>query len=275
MNQCSDKNSIRISQANSCTPSRSITRQHAGAGMMAALAVFALLGLVAGCTTDRVVQRTPFASSAPLAVDADLIHPRQDGAIVVSALPAARELPEPTALSTAVVAAGPAVPEAPGNIGNGTRSAATVPFAPAGQLAAITVRPEPVPVRAPVRLVVPSVAPEVAAREEKPAPVIARAEPTLDVAALKERLKNTSAIGLFTKIALKNQVDDLLAQFRSYHGGDHKVGLAALREPYNTLVGKVLLLVAEGDPPLARTISGSREAIWAILADPLKFKSAA
>ena len=275
MNQCLDKNSIRINRADAHAPSRSMTRKHAGSGMMAALAASAMLGLVAGCTADRVVQRTPFASSAPLAVDAGLIQPRQDGAVVVSALPAAGQLPEPTALSTAVAAAGPAVPEAAGNIANGTRPAAVAPFAPAGQLAAITVKPEPVPVKAPVRLVVPSVAAEVAAREEKPAAIISRAEPTLDVAALKERLKNTSAIGLFTKIALKNQVDDLLAQFRSYHGGDRKGGLTALREPYNTLVGKVLLLVAEGDPPLARTISGSREAIWAILADPLKFKSAA
>ena len=40
------------------------------------------------------------------------------------------------------------------------------------------------------------------------------------------------------------------------------------------LVLKVLALVQDSDPPLARTISGSREAIWGILADPEKFKSA-
>jgi hypothetical protein len=39
------------------------------------------------------------------------------------------------------------------------------------------------------------------------------------------------------------------------------------------LVLKVLSLVQDGDPSLARTISGSREAIWAILADPEKFNS--
>jgi hypothetical protein len=40
------------------------------------------------------------------------------------------------------------------------------------------------------------------------------------------------------------------------------------------LVLKVLALVQDSDPSLARTISGSREAIWDILADPEKFKAA-
>jgi len=40
------------------------------------------------------------------------------------------------------------------------------------------------------------------------------------------------------------------------------------------LVLKVLSLVQDKDPSLARTISGSREAIWGILADPEKFHAA-
>jgi len=47
----------------------------------------------------------------------------------------------------------------------------------------------------------------------------------------------------------------------------------ALQQPYNMLVVKVLSLVQDSDPSLARTISGSREAIWAILADREKFNS--
>jgi len=39
------------------------------------------------------------------------------------------------------------------------------------------------------------------------------------------------------------------------------------------LVLKVLSLVQDDDPSLARTISGSREAIWGILADREKFNS--
>jgi hypothetical protein len=95
----------------------------------------------------------------------------------------------------------------------------------------------------------------------------------LDVAALKTRLRETSAIGVFTKLALKNQMDDLLEQFRAHYQSGQKSSVASLRQPYDMLVLKVLSLVQDGDPSLARTISGSREAIWGILADKEKFNS--
>lgn len=105
-----------------------------------------------------------------------------------------------------------------------------------------------------------------------PAPVVGTLEPPLDMAALKLRLRDTNAIGVFTKLALKNQVDDLLQQFRSHYLSGQQTGVAKLRQPYDLLVLKVLALVQDGDPLLARTISGSREAIWIILADPEQFK---
>lgn len=99
-------------------------------------------------------------------------------------------------------------------------------------------------------------------------------EAPLDVHALKARLRETDAIGLFTKIALKNQVDDLLEQFRTQHGNGQSNDIAALREPYDLLVLKVLALIQDGDPALARTVAASRESIWDILADREKFNSA-
>jgi hypothetical protein len=39
------------------------------------------------------------------------------------------------------------------------------------------------------------------------------------------------------------------------------------------LILKVLALIQDIDPPLSRTVLGSREAIWGILADPEKFVS--
>jgi hypothetical protein len=98
-------------------------------------------------------------------------------------------------------------------------------------------------------------------------------EPPLDVAALKTQLRETSAIGVFTKLALKNQMDDLLEQFRAHYQSGQKTSVASLRQPYDMLVLKVLSLVQDSDPSLARKISGSREAIWAILADKEKFNS--
>lgn len=104
-----------------------------------------------------------------------------------------------------------------------------------------------------------------------PSPAKKSASPTLDLTALETRLKETKAIGVFTKITLKNQVDDLLDQFRAYYQGRAKTTLAELRQPYDRLLLKVLSLLQDGDPDLARTIVASREAIWGILADPNKF----
>lgn len=95
--------------------------------------------------------------------------------------------------------------------------------------------------------------------------------PPLDLTALETRLKETNAIGVFTKITLKNQVDDLLEQFRAHYQGRTKTSLAELRQPYDRLLLKVLTLLQDGDPELARAVVTSREAIWGILADPARF----
>jgi hypothetical protein len=109
----------------------------------------------------------------------------------------------------------------------------------------------------------------------KAVPEVPKPAPTLDVAGLTERLRGTSAIGVFTKLALKNQMDDLLQQFRAQHQGGGANGVKTLRQPYDMLVLKVLAVLQDGDPPLAQMISGSREAIWEILADPVKFNALA
>jgi type IV secretory pathway TrbL component len=96
--------------------------------------------------------------------------------------------------------------------------------------------------------------------------------PALDLGALEQRLKETRAIGLFTKLSLKNQVDDLLNQFRAFHGRQGATSLAELRQRYDGLLLKVLSLLQDGDPALATAISSSREALWGILADPVKFR---
>ena len=103
-----------------------------------------------------------------------------------------------------------------------------------------------------------------------PAPKPAAAP--LDLTTLEKRLKETNAIGVFTKLTLKNQVDALLEQFRGYYQGRVKTTLVQLRQPYDQLLLKVLSLLQDADPPLAHDIAVSREAIWGILSDPDKFK---
>jgi hypothetical protein len=93
----------------------------------------------------------------------------------------------------------------------------------------------------------------------------------LDLSGLKQELKDTKAIGVFSKLTLKNQMDDLLTALRKFHKGQGKVTLTDLHRSYELLVMKVLSLVQDDDKKLASDIVSSREAIWSILADPKKF----
>ena len=108
-----------------------------------------------------------------------------------------------------------------------------------------------------------------------PTPTPAAAPPPLDLRSLEDRLKETSAIGVLTKLSLKNQVDQLLAQFKTFHQGKSGVTVAQLRQKYELLLMKVVTLLQDGDPALASAVSSSREAIWDVLTDPQKFAAIA
>jgi hypothetical protein len=117
---------------------------------------------------------------------------------------------------------------------------------------------------------------EESSRSAKPpvaaaAPVQPPASPALDLAGLEQRLRDTHAIGVFTKLSLRNQVNDLLEQFREFHDGRIKVPLAELRQRYEQLLLQVITLLQDADGPLATAIASSREAIWGVLADPKTF----
>ena len=104
-----------------------------------------------------------------------------------------------------------------------------------------------------------------------PRPGAPEGPPALDLTSLEKRLRETQAIGVFTKLSLKNQVDDLLERLAAFHEGRGQTPLAKLRESYDLLLLKVLLLLQDKDPALARDIASSREALWNLLADPAKF----
>jgi hypothetical protein len=101
-------------------------------------------------------------------------------------------------------------------------------------------------------------------------PVKAAPAPTLDCASLESRLRATKAIGVLTKLSLKNQIDDLLQGFKQFHQG-RGPAVRTLRERYDLLLMKVLSLLQNDDPRLASDVSASREKIWAILVDPAQF----
>jgi len=119
----------------------------------------------------------------------------------------------------------------------------------------------------------PVATPAPVANASPPKPVAAPAAAPLDLDALRARLRETAAIGLMAKIELRNQVDALIERFRAHHTGKQPSVIDALRQSFNALVQKVLTLIREGDPALAAMLASSREAIWGVLEDPVKFNA--
>ena len=210
------------------------------------------LALLAGCAG---LQQTPAGEKT-----------RQDVTVVAS-VPAT--IPEANATKTST-ATPPTVSTSvtPGELVPETSLSATVT-----SVEQPTTKPAVPTIKSPTKIIVPPPPAIQAAKKDSSPTVAAKASltPTLDIKSLEARLKDTQAIGVFTKLALKNQVNDLLDQFRAYYQGRLKITLADLRRPYEMLLQKVLALLQDGDPPLAGAIVASREAIWGLLADPAKF----
>jgi hypothetical protein len=122
---------------------------------------------------------------------------------------------------------------------------------------------------------VPGKAPAVAAAAAAPVTVAAAAKPQLDFKSMEQRLRDTGAIGVFTKLSIKNQVDDLLKSFTGYHAGHVPPTLDQLHQRYDGLLLKVVSLVQDDDATLAASISASRAAIWEILSNRESFKAIA
>jgi hypothetical protein len=205
--------------------------------MHVAYAVLLLL-LTAGCAS--VTPDTPVSQPQVIAPQPDTPQPAAKPVAPAPPQPALAPVPAPDAVSAPRVTT-PAPQAASEVVPPVARTSAPIGRAP---------KPAASPVAAP------------------PAPV---APLTLDLNALKERLKQTKAIGIFTKIALKNQVDDLLEQFSEYYEGKGKLTMTDLRRSYNLLMMKVLSLLQDADQTLASAIVSSREAIWGLLADPKTF----
>ena len=150
-----------------------------------------------------------------------------------------------------------------------------VPAAASPSTSQIASKPASPAAKPPAKAPAPAAPVREVARKESPAPAPAKpaGPPPLDLKTLETRLKETKAIGVLTKLAIKNQVDDLLDQFRAFYQGRLKTTLGELRPPYDRLVLKVVALLQDAAPPLAGAIVASREAIWGILADPAKFEN--
>ena len=139
--------------------------------------------------------------------------------------------------------------------------------------------PRPIPASSTVntpkteRIVAPAPLPRTPPTARVVPPVPVQATSTLDWMALEKQLKSTKSIGVFSKIALKNQVDDLLKKFRDHYKGKKITTMAELHRSFDLLMMKVLSLIQDDDQKLASAIVSSRDAIWALLADPKQFSA--
>jgi len=98
-----------------------------------------------------------------------------------------------------------------------------------------------------------------------------QATDTMDLDALKYGLRKSKAIGFFTKLELKSQVDKLMDDFDHYHRQDSGLSIDQLKDRFGLLLMKLLVLVQDGDPALHADIVNARAALWETLADPFQF----
>jgi hypothetical protein len=230
--------------------------------------------LAVGCATKAPVASQPGPESVTASVPPEEVAP---------------VAPAPTTPPPTEEKASPAEPAAPAP----AQPAAPAPAQPAEPSTAKPTTPSPAKPTAPStpKPTAPSTAKPAAPPTTKPAPSEATAKPAapapsapkpaappatpkvsaLDLETLKEQLKGTKAIGVFTKLTLKNQVDDLLDRFRDHYAGKNRVTMTELRRSYDLLMMKVLSLIQDKDQKLATDIVASREAIWGLLADKEKF----
>jgi len=236
------------------------------------LASSTLALLLAACAggSPRAEVSQPASAPAPAAPAAATVPPPQSAETLAPTetapgAPAAASPPPP--IVAAPVEAAPAPPADAARTAAAAKpvkSSATPdpPAAKAADSAATGPRPA-----APLSAAAAASAPAAAAAAPKSAP----AAPTLDLKGLEQRLRDTHAIGVFTKLSLKNQVDDLLDQFKTFHKGQVPPTLPQLRQKYEVLLMKVVSLLQDDDPSLANAVSTSREAIWGVLSDPQQF----
>ena len=84
----------------------------------------------------------------------------------------------------------------------------------------------------------------------------------VDIENLKTRLKKTDAIGFFTKLALRNDLMDLVDAIKRYRKKSTlPAHMKELRARFDGLLLKIITLL-DDDPDLSRDLYVGRESIW-------------
>ena len=95
----------------------------------------------------------------------------------------------------------------------------------------------------------------------------------VDLDTLESELRKTDAIGLTTKISLKQTLDGLITDFRAFHSGKADLKLAELETRFHGLLDETMSHLKSGDPMLYRTLLASRSGLWDMISDGPNFQA--
>ncbi len=94
---------------------------------------------------------------------------------------------------------------------------------------------------------------------------------SLDLDELSDRIANTKAVGLLSKLSMKRDVDKLEKDLRAFHGGTARHTLDQLKERYDLMVHNLLVQIQDKDAALAGDVARVRNQLWKRLANPDEF----
>ncbi len=91
-----------------------------------------------------------------------------------------------------------------------------------------------------------------------------------DLGALETKIRDTDAIGLFSKISLRYEIWSLIDEMARLHEGKSTVRLDKQKQNFERLIDSAVVMLRQGDISLAEEVEGSRDAFWQILKSPEK-----
>ena len=92
-------------------------------------------------------------------------------------------------------------------------------------------------------------------------------EEIVDLQLLADMLADTKAVGLFTKLSLKKDIEKMLLRLSKFHDGKSKFTLEQLEEQYNLLLMKIAIHLQDNDLTLHRHLCNAWLEIWEDLRD--------
>jgi hypothetical protein len=96
-------------------------------------------------------------------------------------------------------------------------------------------------------------------------------EEIVDLQLLSNMLADTKAIGLFTKLGLKRDIEKVLLRLKKFHDGKSKFTLEQLEEQYDLLLMKIAIHLQDNDLTLHKHLCNAWLTIWEDLRDYDRF----